>query len=73
MVRLVRPAGHAGADRRALNDALVKALATTEARKRFEEIGVEPVVSNPRELSLELKQQAGFWGPIIERVGVTLD
>jgi tripartite-type tricarboxylate transporter receptor subunit TctC len=70
---LFAPLGTPGPIVERLNDALVKALATTEARKRFEEIGVEPVVSNPRDLSLELKQQAGFWGPLIERVGVTLD
>jgi tripartite-type tricarboxylate transporter receptor subunit TctC len=56
-----------------LNEALVEALATPEARKRFEEIGVEPVVSNPSDLSSELKQQAAFWGPLIERVGVKLE
>ena len=56
-----------------LNDAVVAALATSAARKQFEEIGVEPVVSNPGALSLELKRQADFWGPLIERVGVTLD
>jgi hypothetical protein len=31
------------------------------------------VVSNPSGLSLELKQQADFWGPLIERAGVKLD
>jgi tripartite-type tricarboxylate transporter receptor subunit TctC len=56
-----------------LNNALVKALATPEARKQLEDIGIEPVVSNPTDLSLELKQQADVWGPLIERVGVTLD
>jgi len=56
-----------------LNDALVQGLATPEARKQLEDIGIEPVVSNPGGLSLELKQQANFWGPLIERVGVTLD
>jgi tripartite-type tricarboxylate transporter receptor subunit TctC len=56
-----------------LNDALVKGLATPDARKQFEDIGIEPVVSNPSDLSLDLKQQADFWGPLIERVGVTLD
>lgn len=56
-----------------LNDALVKALATSEARKQFEDIGIEPVVSNPSDLALDLKQQADFWGALIERVGVTLD
>ena len=56
-----------------LNDALVKAMATPEARKQFEDIGVEPVVSSPGELSSELKQQADFWGPLIARAGVTLD
>jgi tripartite-type tricarboxylate transporter receptor subunit TctC len=43
-----------------LNDALVKAMATPEARKQFEDIGVEPVVSSPSDLSAELKQQADF-------------
>jgi len=56
-----------------LNDALAKALNTPEARKQFEEIGIEPVVSNPSDLSSELKQQADFWGPLIERAGVKLD
>jgi tripartite-type tricarboxylate transporter receptor subunit TctC len=56
-----------------LNDALVKAMATPEARKQFEDIGVEPVVSSPSDLSSELKQQADFWGPLIARAGVTLD
>ena len=54
-----------------LNDALVKAMATPEARKQFEDIGVEPVVSSPSDLSSELKQQADFWGPLIARA--TLD
>jgi len=56
-----------------LNEALIKALATPEARKQFEDIGVELAVSNPRDLSVELKQQADFWGPLIERAGVKLD
>jgi len=56
-----------------VNEALVKALAAPDARKQFEDIGVEITVSNPRDLSLELKQQADFWGPLIERAGVKLD
>ena len=56
-----------------LNEALVKALATPEARKQFDDIGVETMVSNPRELTAELRQQADFWGPLIERAGVKLD
>ena len=56
-----------------VNEALIKALTTPEARKQFEDIGVEVVVSNPRDLSAELKQQADFWGPLIERAGVKLD
>lgn len=56
-----------------LNDALVQGLATPEAHKELEAIGVEIVVSNPRDLALELKQEAAFWGPIIKRTGITLD
>jgi tripartite-type tricarboxylate transporter receptor subunit TctC len=56
-----------------LDAALIKAEATPAMRKEFEDLGIEPVVSNPRDLSAELKEQAGFWGPLIERAGVTLD
>ena len=56
-----------------LNDALIKGMDTPEARKQFEEIGIELVLSNPSALSAELKQQADFWGPLIERSGVKLD
>jgi tripartite-type tricarboxylate transporter receptor subunit TctC len=56
-----------------VNAALAKGLATPEARKEFEAIGVELAVSNPSELSLELKQQSDFWGPLIARAGVKLD
>jgi hypothetical protein len=44
-----------------------------QTRKQFEDIGVEPVVTSPSGLSSELMQQAAFWGPLIQRVGVTLD
>jgi len=56
-----------------LDAALIKAEATPAMRKEFEDLGLDPVVSNPRDLATELKQQAGFWGPLIERAGVTLD
>jgi tripartite-type tricarboxylate transporter receptor subunit TctC len=56
-----------------LNEALAKGLGTPEARKQFEEIGIELVVSNPSELAAELKRQADVWGPLIERAGVKLD
>jgi tripartite-type tricarboxylate transporter receptor subunit TctC len=56
-----------------LNEALAKGLGTPQARKQFEEIGIELVVSNPGELAAELKREADIWGPLIERTGVKLD
>jgi tripartite-type tricarboxylate transporter receptor subunit TctC len=56
-----------------LNEALAKSLGTPQARKQFEEIGIELVVSNPGELAAELKREADIWGPLIERTGVKLD
>src|SRR5262249_25022478 len=56
-----------------INGAMAQGLATPEARKEFEAIGIELVLSNPRDLSQELKQQAGCWGPLIARAGVKLD
>ena len=56
-----------------LNEALTKALTTPEARQQFDEIGIELVISNPSDLSAELKRQSDFWGPLIGRAGVKLD
>ena len=56
-----------------LNETLTKALATPAAKKQFEELGVEIVVSTPGALSLEVKRQSEFWGPVIERAGVKLE
>jgi len=56
-----------------LNEALIKGMGTPEARKQFEEIGIDLVLSNPNGLSTELAQQADFWGPLIARSGVKLD
>jgi len=56
-----------------LNEALIKGMGTPEARKQFDEIGIDLVLSNPNGLSTELKQQADFWGPLIARSGVKLD
>jgi len=46
---------------------------TPAARKQFEEIGIDLVLSNPSALAAEPKQQADFWGPLIARSGVKLD
>ena len=56
-----------------VNEALLKGMDTPEARKQFEEIGIELVLSNPSALAAELRQQADFWGPLIARSGVKLD
>jgi tripartite-type tricarboxylate transporter receptor subunit TctC len=56
-----------------VNDALIKGMDTPAARKQFEEIGIDLVLSNPNALAAELKQQADFWGPLIARSGVKLD
>src|SRR5262249_9574017 len=53
-----------------LNEAVAKGLATPEAHKEFEAIGVELVLSSPSDLSAEVKQQSDFWGPLIARAGV---
>jgi tripartite-type tricarboxylate transporter receptor subunit TctC len=56
-----------------VHEALIKGMDTPEARKQFEEIGIDLVLSNPSALAAELKQQADFWGPLIARSGVKLD
>ncbi|MDQ8729207.1 tripartite tricarboxylate transporter substrate binding protein [Bradyrhizobium sp. LHD-71] len=56
-----------------LNEAVKKAMARPDAQKRFADVGIEPVTSDPAALTAELKQQDAFWGPLIERTGVKLD
>jgi len=56
-----------------VNEALIKGMDTPAARKQFEEIGIDLVLSNPNALTAELQQQSDFWGPLIARSGVKLD
>jgi tripartite-type tricarboxylate transporter receptor subunit TctC len=70
---LFAPQGTPGPIVQRVNDALVQGLAKPEAHKELDAIGVEIVVSNPRDLASELKHESDFWGPIIKRTGVTLD
>ena len=74
LARLVRPAGHTGADRQTpQRGADQKPWPRPRRASSSRRSGSSSYVSNPSSLSSELKQQADFWGPLIERIGVKLD
>ena len=56
-----------------LNEALIKPWPRPRRASSSRTSGSSWCVSNPSDLSSELKQQADFWGPLIERAGVKLD
>jgi tripartite-type tricarboxylate transporter receptor subunit TctC len=53
-----------------LHDALAKALADPQVRKRFAQLGVEPRASTPQELKDFYASEAKRWTEVVERAGI---
>jgi tripartite-type tricarboxylate transporter receptor subunit TctC len=53
-----------------LHDAVVKALAAPDVKKRFAELGVEPRPSSPQELKAFYASEAERWTKVVERAGI---
>jgi tripartite-type tricarboxylate transporter receptor subunit TctC len=53
-----------------LHDAVVKALASPDVKKRFAELGVEPRPSTPQELKAFYASEAKRWTEVVERAGI---
>jgi tripartite-type tricarboxylate transporter receptor subunit TctC len=53
-----------------LHDAVVKALAAPDVKKRFAELGVEPRPSSPQELKAFYASEAKRWSAVVERAGI---
>jgi tripartite-type tricarboxylate transporter receptor subunit TctC len=49
-----------------------KALATPEVRKRFDELGLEPVGNSPAEFAAVIKKETPEWAKVIKDAGIKL-
>ena len=49
-----------------------KALATPEVRKRFDELGLEPIGNTPAEFAAVIKKETPEWAKVIKDAGIKL-
>jgi tripartite-type tricarboxylate transporter receptor subunit TctC len=50
----------------------VKALATPQVRKKFDELGLEPVGNTPAELAAIIRKETPEWAKVIKDAGIKL-
>jgi tripartite-type tricarboxylate transporter receptor subunit TctC len=55
-----------------LHDETIKALAMPEVRKRFDELGLEPVGNTPAEFAAVIKKEIPEWAKVIKDAGIKL-
>jgi tripartite-type tricarboxylate transporter receptor subunit TctC len=55
-----------------LHEQTVKALATPEVRKRFDELGLEPVGNTPAEFAAVIQKETPEWAKVIKDAGIKL-
>jgi tripartite-type tricarboxylate transporter receptor subunit TctC len=55
-----------------LHGETVKALATPEVRKKFDELGLEPVGNTPIELTAVIRKETPEWAKLIKDAGIKL-
>jgi len=55
-----------------LHDETVKALAMSEVRKKFADLGLEPVGNTPAEFAAVIKKETPEWATVIKDAGITL-
>ena len=53
-----------------LHQALVRILATSDAKERLFNTGVETVGSTPEQLTTRLKSEIAKWGKVIKDAGI---
>ena len=55
-----------------LHDETVKVLAMPEVRKKFDELGLEPVGNTPAEFTAVIKKETPEWAKVIKDAGIKL-
>jgi len=69
---LVAPAGTSKDVLDKLQVETVKALATPEVRKKFDELGLEPVGNTPAEFAAIIRKEMPEWAKVIKDAGIKL-
>ncbi len=69
---LVAPAGTPKDVLDKLHSETVKTLAMPEVRKKFDELGLEPVGNTPAEFAAVIKKEMPEWGKVIKDAGIKL-
>ena len=69
---LVAPAGTPRDVVEKLHGETVKALATPEVRKKFDELGLEPVGNTPVEFAAVIRKETPEWAKVIKDAGIKL-
>jgi tripartite-type tricarboxylate transporter receptor subunit TctC len=69
---LVAPAGTPKDIVDKLHDETVKILATPEVRKKFDELGLDPVGNTPAEFAAIIKKETPEWAKVIKDAGIKL-
>lgn len=70
LLAVFAPAGTPAAIVQKLNQEMVKALQSTEARERLFNSGVEAVGSTPEQFAITLKNEMVKWGKVIKDAGI---
>jgi tripartite-type tricarboxylate transporter receptor subunit TctC len=55
-----------------LHSETVKTLAISEVRKKFDELGVEPVGNTPAEFAAVIRTEIPAWAKVIKDAGIKL-
>ena len=69
---LLAPAGTPGDVLDKLHDETVKALAMPEVRKKFDDLGLEPVGNTPAEFAAIIRKETPEWAKVIKDAGIKL-
>ena len=72
MVRLLTPTGTPKDVLDNLHGETAKALAIAEVRKKFDELGLEPVGNTPAEFAAIIKKETPEWAKVIKDAGIKL-
>lgn len=69
---LLAPAGTPNDVLDKVHDETVKALALPEVRKKFDELGLEPVGNTPAEFAAVIRKETPEWATVIRNAGIKL-
>jgi tripartite-type tricarboxylate transporter receptor subunit TctC len=69
---LLAPAGTPGDVLDKLHDETVKALATADVRKKFDELGLEAIGNTPSQFTGVIKKETPEWATIVKNAGIKL-